>query len=354
MTIPLIRLKGEPFSRGLSYGIAAKEQILKTIEEYKVLFDKEAHISWDDAMAAADKLHNPIQAVCPDLVEEMKGIASGAGLDYSAILTLNCRSEIMFSSFEDSCTAIGIPPEVSGTGKTYIAQNWDFWSIGKGTSVVLEIEQPPLPKVLIVTEAGIIGGKGLNDKGIGLTMNAMSVKKGKIGIPVQCILRRALSQTTLPKAIDSIATVDRAGSACVGLASSDGLVVMVEFAPNNMDVLLSNGEPLCHTNHWISPVMIADPETSRYSFKSTYTRLDMARRLAKAEIGNFRKRVLFKILSNHVGNPDGICRHDDMDLPEYHRHSSLWSMVIDTCEKTIWLTDGSPCKTKPTGYKIFD
>ncbi len=354
MTIPLIHMKGDPDQRGLTYGIAARDQIMMVIEEYKILFDKEAHMTWEEAVEKAMSFSDVVQDKCPDLVKEMEGIAKGAGVDYSVILTLNCRSEIMFGQQEDACTAIAVPPESSGSGKTYIAQNWDWWTLGKGTNVVLEIDQTPLPKLLVVTEAGLVGGKGLNSRSLSLTQNALSVKRTKKGLPLQLILRKALSETTVPKAIEYIFKAPRAGGACVGLATADGTLVMVEYAPNNMDVLLSDGLPLCHTNHWLSPIMIADPETSRYTMKSTYTRLDWARRLTKLEIGSLRKRNLFRILSNHAGNPDGICRHDDPDLPTYHRHSSLWSMVIDTAEKVIWITDGSPCKERPIGYKLFD
>ncbi|MCD8339915.1 MAG: C45 family peptidase [Burkholderiales bacterium] len=355
MTIPLIHLQGDPYQRGLTYGISARDQIMMVIEEYKILFEKEAQLTWEMAKKKAMSFNEAVQQKCPDLVKEMEGIAKGCGVDYSVILTLNCRSEIMFTVSDEACTAIAVPPEASGSGKTYLAQNWDWWTIGKGTNIVLEIEQEPLPKQLVVTEAGLVGGKGLNNKSLALTQNALAIKKTRSdGIPLQFILRMALSQTTVPKAIDYISNVPRASAACVGLATADGTLVMLEYAPNNMDVLLSDGNPLCHTNHWLSPIMLADPEISRVIISSTYTRLDWARRLTKLETGVLRKRNLFRILSNHAGFPDGICRHDEIDLPAYQRRSTLFSMVVDTAEKVIWLTDGTPCKERPIGYKLFD
>lgn len=47
-----------------------------------------------------------------------------------------------------------------------------------------------------------------------------------------------------------------------------------------------------------------------------------------------------------------IKKIDDETLPIYHRHSSVWSMVIDVNEKIIYLTDGTPCKFKPKEYKL--
>lgn len=350
-----IRLSGTPRERGLAYGRAAKERIRRVIEEYGILFEKEAGTNWEQAKKAAAVYEKPIAEYRPDLIEEMKGIAEGAGVLFETILTMNCRSEVMFAkadTAEDACSAIGVPPEASGNGKTYLGQNWDWWSIGRGTTVILEVEQSPFARALIVTEAGLVGGKGMNECGVGLTMNALSARKGQAGVPVHILMRHALSQPTVPKAIDAIAKPVRAGAACIGLASGDGLVVMVEAAPRNLDILLCDGKPLCHTNHWLSPLMALGDEASRYSFTSTYTRLDRVRRLSALEAGHLRRKNLFHIFSDHAGCPDSVCRHDDPELPEYHRHSSVWSMVIDLGSRTLWLTEGCPCETEARPYRL--
>ena len=214
-----VKVSGTPYERGLAYGKAAKELIFKVIEEYKVLFDKEAHMTWEEAYRKAAVYEEPIRGYRPDLIEEMKGIADGAGIDFQTVLLMNCRSEVMFAKVdEDACSVIGVPPESSADGKTYLAQTWDWWSIGKGTTVLLEVEQPPYTKALVLTEAGLVGGKGLNTAGIAVSLNALSVKKGKVGVPLHVMLRHALSQPTLPKAIDAIAKCKRAGAGCIGLA----------------------------------------------------------------------------------------------------------------------------------------
>lgn len=92
-----IKVSGTPYERGFQYGSQAKERIYKVIEEYKVLFEKEAFITWDKAYELSKPYRKEIEKYRPDLVEEMKGIADGAGLDFNTILTLNCRSEIMFA-----------------------------------------------------------------------------------------------------------------------------------------------------------------------------------------------------------------------------------------------------------------
>ena len=95
-----IRISGQAHERGVAYGSFAKERILKVIDEYKVLFDKEAHLPWKDAVRMAKRYEPAIRAYRPDLIDEMKGIAEGAGVPFDVILTLNCRSEVMFAKSE--------------------------------------------------------------------------------------------------------------------------------------------------------------------------------------------------------------------------------------------------------------
>ena len=354
MTHLHVKVSGSPIERGRQYGQQAKDLIHRVIKEYKLLFEKEANTDWETALQRASKYEEAIKNFRPDLLEEMHGIAEGAEVTFGEILTMNCRSEIMFASCDtdaDECTVIGVPPEASKNGHTLLAQNWDWWTVGLGTTVLYEVEQEGFPKAIIITEAGLVGGKGLNEAGVAQSMNALSVRKGKIGVPLQVLLRGSLSCTTVPKAIDCIARANRAGCACVGLASGDGELVMVEYTPNDLDILLSGGDPLCHSNHWLSQKLILGNEAVNYSYISTFTRLDRAVRLVRSK-KKLTPKKLFKVLSDHAGHPDGICRHDDTGLPYYHRHSSLWSMVIDATSKVIYITDGSPCDVEPQKYRL--
>ena len=91
----------------------------------------------------------------------------------------------------------------------------------------------------------------------------------------------------------------------------------------------------------------------RYFYTSTYTRLDRIRRLTGPLEGQLGPKELIRILSDHAGCPDSVCRHDDMTLPEYHRHTSRWCMVLDLTERTLWLTEGSPCSSEVRCYSPF-
>ena len=179
---PIIRLKGSAYERGVAYGKAAKKQILHSLQTYRTLFACHANMTWEQALDCAKAFEKDFLEYLPQAQDEMKGIAEGADVTYGDILALNCRSELMFA-LPDGCSTLAVLPESSRDGDTYLAQTWDWIMPARASTVILDIDQSPAPRILMVAEAGMIGGKGLNDKGIGVTLNALSIGRGRIGVP---------------------------------------------------------------------------------------------------------------------------------------------------------------------------
>lgn len=67
-----IKVSGTPYERGFQYGSQAKERIRKVIEEYKVLFEKEAFITWDKAYELSKPYRKEIEKYRPESVEAQR------------------------------------------------------------------------------------------------------------------------------------------------------------------------------------------------------------------------------------------------------------------------------------------
>ena len=87
---------------------------------------RSAKLTWPQVRLEAVKFLATLQQpTWLPLVEEMRGLADGAGVDFEDILTLNVRTEIAYGMFSDGCTAFSWK-----TGeKSFIAQNWDVRSV---------------------------------------------------------------------------------------------------------------------------------------------------------------------------------------------------------------------------------
>ena len=119
----LIEIKGTAFERGKRYGSSASGAIKRNINFYSSAFEKSANIDWPQAQKLAMKFLPVIEKYCPSYVEEMKGIAEGAGRSFEDILTLNCRSEVLFAK-ADACSCIIIPEGRGKNGHVFMGQTW--------------------------------------------------------------------------------------------------------------------------------------------------------------------------------------------------------------------------------------
>jgi isopenicillin-N N-acyltransferase-like protein len=103
----------------LKHGKEAKTEVERGLRFYSKLFEETAKLSWPDVCDVATRFEPPLRQRWPNYVEEMKGVASGAGVPYISILALNVRTEIAYGLSKDGCTALYWRSEPSA----FLAQN---------------------------------------------------------------------------------------------------------------------------------------------------------------------------------------------------------------------------------------
>ena len=338
---PHIILTGGPRERGRQHGEAAGKQIRVSLDLYAKLFNVYAALNWEDAKKKALRFEDSIAKYLPDALEEMQGIAEGCGLGYGDILALNCRSELMFA-LPDGCSTLALLPE-QANGKTILAQTWDWLIECRPATVILEIHQEPLPTILTVSEAGMVGGKGINSSGLGVCLNALSVGRGQIGIPLHILYRGILNSKSISNALNRLTSPKRAGTGSFTIGSAAGVVLSFEYTPNNFDVIMAEKEPLCHTNHYLSPLFTGE-DTLKASLPCTFIRYNMLRRQTLNHAEQFSMEDVWTIFSNHVNFPDSICSHEDPEDAPMSRFCTIYGVAMDLAAKAMWVTNANPCE----------
>jgi isopenicillin-N N-acyltransferase-like protein len=338
---PYICVEGAPRARGTEYGRRAAAQIGVSLGMYRELFEAYASMTWEQAVRKAGCFEEPIKAYLPDALEEMLGIAEGAGVSYGDILALNCRSELMFA-LPDGCTSMVIPPEASADGRPYIAQNWDWLAPARESCVVLELHQHPLPAILTICEAGMVGGKGVNSAGIGCGMNALGIGRGQIGTPLHVLFRGVMNSVKISDAIEAVARPGRAGCGNFFMGSAEGFVLHLEFSPDDFDVLMAEEHGLAHANHYLSPVFVGRDKLKSL-FTCSYPRLHRARTLLRRFHGKLDRAVVAQILADHGNFPDSPCNHEDPRDATWGRYATIYGFFVDLAARALWVTNGNPC-----------
>src|SRR5689334_4017711 len=84
--------------RGVQYGAAAADLVAQAIGYYREGFARQAGLNWDQALEHTRPWQALIERDFPEYLEEMAGIAEGAGVGLAEIVALNCRGEIMYDN----------------------------------------------------------------------------------------------------------------------------------------------------------------------------------------------------------------------------------------------------------------
>jgi isopenicillin-N N-acyltransferase-like protein len=344
---PLIKTSGEPFERGRQHGEQTADLIRFNLEGYWRLLKHNSNLDRSAVLSQARQYLEPIKGYAPHLLEEMRGLAEGAGVSLDEILALNCRTELLSVGNIplQECTALFVSPEATADGHTLVAQNWDWSNVLRGGAVLLQVEQPGGPTVLTLTEAGMVGKIGFNSAGVAVCTNFLRYDHRRIGVPFHVMLREALNAPRLGLAVFAIYRDVRADSGNYLLAHADGEAIDLEATPSDVGFLHPENGLLFHTNHFLSP-RLQGGDKGILESDNTLLRYGRVTRLLRAQAGQLTAEVLKSILSDHSNSPKSICRHPDPTQPEIERSATLASMIVDLTAGEMHVTFGEPCQAE--------
>jgi isopenicillin-N N-acyltransferase like protein len=353
--IPLVISTGEPFARGQHLGRIGRDRIKHTITAYMEIFSRKCGLSRDAVFARADGFEQPISSYAPHLLDEMRGIADGAGCDLHEIIAINARTELMHGVKQPSeCTSIGVSADVATDGHLRLAQNWDWHPALTGSLVLWLLRRDEGPDILTLTEAGIVGKIGTNAMGLTMCVNLLTSDTDNEGsaVPMHIILRRILEDAySTEDAITLIGETERCTSCFHMLADRGGILLGVEATPIGQCVLSATEGILTHTNHCMSPELAAYDRRMR-EYPETLIRGARVRSLATAQM--IDENYLRSILRDHATASRPICLHSQSQLPFEEQGASIASIIFDLTARTLDIADGPPCQYSYRRYELDD
>jgi isopenicillin-N N-acyltransferase-like protein len=342
---PLYSLKGSPREIGRQYGASCPDRIHKNIDLYFRVFKHYANLDRSRAVRLAKSFIPVIQSFDNDLLEEMMGIAEGAGADFEEILAVNVRTELMYPdqlAGKGECTALAALPEATASGDMLLGQNWDWKPHLLETTILLRLEQEKKPTVLTLTEAGLVGKIGFNSAGIGACLNILKSSLAEVGIPIHILMRGILNSERFGDAIGKIVSANRGSSNNTLIAHRDGAAIDFEMAPKDVDFLYPENGILVHTNNFVSP-RLRPLDTGLSQFPDTLLRYGRAQQKMQQRAGRIAVADFKEVLGDHCNHPDSICRHPDPRDPELERVQTVASIIMNLTRGEMHLTQGPPC-----------
>ncbi len=202
----ILTLEGSPYERGLTHGKALGADIRELVERWKTNLaeayktDAESFIK---AFLAKTDFRPAIERWTPGLLDEVRGVADGAGLDFDTIYAYQLIDESWVLGPELAnvgCTSIGAAPAPGIPG--FVSQTLDIPTFYHGFQTVLRIrDRESGHEALVLTIPGVIAANGLNSRGLGVCVNAVTqLAHSADGLPVDFIVRGLLDRGSVEEA----------------------------------------------------------------------------------------------------------------------------------------------------------
>ncbi len=317
-----ISLSGTPRERGLAYGKAASALIVQNIALYKRLLRK-----FEDAALRiqAQRFADITAKFRPTFVEEMDAIAEGAGVEREYIYMLNARTELlgMEGVVQSECATFFF----ADTG--LLCENWDWVEPSKDLSVLLSIELEGGRKILVFTEAGMLGKVGMSSAGFGVAFNYLYPSVVREGIPVHVLLRALLESASYEDAVALIQSSEFEGtSGNILLGGAHGQGVDFELSGAGVSTIPLSGSTLAHTNHFVAGNE-NDPEAGPNFLHNSFERYERAQQIL-GEISAHDIQSAQKLLLDRKAGEGMICRDFIAEEPsDTMGTGTIASMVMD-------------------------
>lgn len=349
---PFIEIHGTPRERGQRYGAAAAARIAQGIRHYLTQFNE---YGLDNvAIGRHVESYLPrIRAYDDKLVEEMRGIAEGAKVEFEAVVLLNARTELLHEARDvarrareqerqapDGCTGVVVMPTAAAEGRLIHALNWDWKAECAETSIVLHIRREDGPDVLTFAEAGSVARAGVNSAGIAITANYIESDRDfqKPGIPLPLLRRKALEAETYAKAIDVIVSTEKLISNNLILSHRDGVAIDFECAPSETFAIHPEGGLLVHANHWTHTAALSKyRDVGILNTPDSLYRDERVRTLLRPDAGALTRQHVGAALRDDFGAPYAVCR-PPLPNPRGDLTATVATLIIDSTEGTIEIT----------------
>lgn len=264
--MPVIDCHGTGLARGLAHGEGARDLIGAALARWEAatLSAQPGKLRIADYAATflgRTGLFARVRARFPDLAEEVRGIALGAGVAEDLIAAYNLMDEQWWYDLdqtphaaprpEPGCSLIGL----AGPGHSLLAQNMDLPRDMDGAQIILRLSGPDLPETLLLSAAGMIGLTGVNRAGVAICVNTLLMLRHQTGgLPVAFVLRAALAKRSAAEALAVLRDLAHASGQHYAVADASG-VTGLECAAGGAVTSSAGQSVLLHTNH---PLRSAD------------------------------------------------------------------------------------------------
>lgn len=345
---PLIRVQGSHREIGQQIGETFREQIRHSVENARSLIDQAystLELNWAGAIIQARKYLPYAQERYPKYVNEMTGLAEGAGVSLDDVAVVNAMEGVTMDALHlTKCTSLAVNEEYTSDGHVLVAHNEDWLPDDEPDVYLVHASPRDEPPFLAMTYGALLPNIGFNAAGIAQCCDSVYPNDTRIGTPRVIVSRAVLGARSMLDAVRLVLVPQRAAGYNHLLVHESGELMSVEVSARRFGILYGEDGYLVHTNHYLDRKM-QEIEDEPDELVSTRLRYFRASRLLKKSKSHSIKS-LQAILSDHQNYPDAICNHAEEEENPLDREKTINSLVIDLNARAMHIAWGNPCQTQ--------
>jgi isopenicillin-N N-acyltransferase like protein len=366
----LLTLEGSPHQVGQAHGEQLRPVIREMFQKMTAGFEEAmgmTRAAYLDGLFAETQFLQAAERWTPETLEEVRGIAEGAGLDFREAFVWQLLDEVdwyntlkkmpFLDRDPNHCSTLGAFGKMADPA--LIAQNADMGKLvdGYGTLLHVKYAGTGLEK-FVVTIPGVVGIWGLNNRSIGLCMNAMETQlnKSRKGLGTIFVAQGVLSRTNFADADHFMREVKHASGENY-IVGAPGVAADYEASANQVIryIPFEGASVVYHTNH---PVQNDDLDLTPERIQqlpqelqawvarakvNTETRFCSLEERLKERTEPLTVAEIKKLLSTHDTPDDPVCRHRRDDQNGMTNFSFIMEL---SSEPRFHIASGPPCMTE--------
>ncbi len=351
---PLVEIYGTHREMGRQIGEARREQVRHSVENARLLiaaaYDT-LELTWEGAQIQSRKYLPFAEERYPQYVDELRGIAEGAGLTLDELVTLNAMEAVAGDALHlTRCTSFAVNETRTADGHVLLSHNEDWVPEDEDDVYVISAKPAEEPPFLAVTYGGLLPNVGFNAFGIAQLIDSVYPTDSRIGIPRLVAARAVLASKRLSGAIGRCLIPHRDSGYNHLLAHESGELYSIETSARQFEFHHGTDGYMVHTNHYLGTEM-KRIEKDPHELISSNVRYNRANRLLRQNSTHTIK-TLQAIQKDHVNLPNSICNHNIEGIDPLDRESTICAFIIDLTTREMRVTWGNPCQNMYHTYHL--
>ena len=350
--LEVIECSGTPYEIGRQYGEAARGNIIRSIDTLVARVAEGDKATKEELLLNTRKYLPVVEKFDPELIQQLRGQADGAGVTFDEVFVLRCWFELRFyyMHLTTLCTSFAVTGKATRDGKAIVGQNFD---VLPGVSLdMVRIKRNDGSRELSLVFWG--GGElTLTSAGLGIVLNVVlsPTKEQRLNVPCCCLMPKVMRQKRVGDALSVLCTHGRSMLHYM-LASAEGDIFSIETHPTSFNVEQPTNDVLVHGNHYVDArFKMGDNEIPEVR-GSTYVRTQRLNRLIERDHGDLTPQKMMEFMSDHNNHPHAICGHPNEEMPLYARSMTVSSVIMVPEDKVMYATCGPPCEYEYSEYKL--